>query len=187
MDNLLKNWLKKVKLNESLISTLLGAAVVVIVGVLIFNYFSKGQKPASQEELTVEEKETSGASLAEKELPLKHTVQPGENLWHLAVTYYQNGFQWTKIAEANQLKNPDIITVGQELTIPQIEITASADEEMATINGEKYVVKKGDSLWTIALRAYADPYQWVQIAEANQLTNPNLIHPGNEFVLPRGK
>ncbi len=187
MDDLLKNWLKKVKLNESLISTLLGAAVIVVVGVLIFNYFSKGQKPVSKEEFTVEEKETSETSSAEKELPLKHTVKPGENLWNLAVTYYQDGFQWTKIAEANQLKNPNVIIPGQELTIPQIVMPAQADEGLETITGEKYTVKKGDSLWTIALRAYADPYQWVQIAEANQLANPSLIHPGNEFIIPRGK
>jgi nucleoid-associated protein YgaU len=40
-------------------------------------------------------------------------------------------------------------------------------------------------LWTIAVRAYGDGYKWTEIAKANKLVNPNLIHPGNVFVLPR--
>jgi len=46
VDNgLLKNFLKKLKLNESTISMILGALVIVVVGVLIFNYFRGVGKP----------------------------------------------------------------------------------------------------------------------------------------------
>lgn len=183
MDKLLKVWLKRMKLNESLVSTLLGALVVIVVGVLIFNYFNKDQESLKLEEFTVEEKTSEEVS----ELPTKHTVQAGENLWVLAEVYYADGFQWSKIATANNLSNPSHLEVGQELTIPQVEMIAKADSDLESISDEKYTVQKGDSLWTIALRAYGDAYQWSKIAEANQLVNPSLIHPGNEFVLPRGK
>ena len=58
-------------------------------------------------------------------------------------------------------------------------------ETVQTIQGDKYTVQKGDTLWEIAQRAYGDPYKWTEIAKANNLNNPNLIHRGNEFVIPR--
>ncbi|HUV71729.1 MAG TPA: LysM peptidoglycan-binding domain-containing protein [Clostridia bacterium] len=44
---------------------------------------------------------------------------------------------------------------------------------------------KGDTLWDISVRAYQDGYRWVEIAEANNLSNPNIIHPGNALTIPR--
>ena len=188
MDKSLKSWLKNFKLNESAISTLLGALVVIVIGVLIFNYFNRGQESLTPEELsqgiTVSEE---ADEIASKSLPAKHTVQANESLWKLAVAYYQDGYQWSKIAEANNLTNPDLLFVDQELTIPQIEVSQKDSQIGESISGEKYTVKTGDCLWTIALRAYGDAYKWTEIAEANNLVNPDLIHAGNEFVLPRGK
>ena len=40
MEERLKQWLKALKFNESTISMLLGGLVVVVVGVLIYNYFT---------------------------------------------------------------------------------------------------------------------------------------------------
>lgn len=52
--------------------------------------------------------------------PKTHTVKSGDTLWALAVKYYNNGNQYTKIFNANKGKitNPNIIYVGQVLTIP---------------------------------------------------------------------
>lgn len=53
--------------------------------------------------------------------------------------------------------------------------------------GTEYTVVSGDSLWKIAERAYGDGSQWTTIYEANQDIigdNPNIIHPGQEFVIP---
>ena len=47
----LKRFLKTIRLNESLISTLLGGLVVVVVGVLIYNYFSSVNKSVEQVEV----------------------------------------------------------------------------------------------------------------------------------------
>jgi nucleoid-associated protein YgaU len=48
-----------------------------------------------------------------------------------------------------------------------------------------YTVVKGDSLWSIAVKAYGDGYKWVSIAKANKLDNPNVIHAGNVLVIPK--
>lgn len=47
-----------------------------------------------------------------------YTVVRGDTLWAIAKRYYGNGSQYPKIAKANNIKNPDIIHVGQKLLIP---------------------------------------------------------------------
>ena len=50
-----------------------------------------------------------------------------------------------------------------------------------------YVVKKGDNLWKIAEKLYADSSIWLRIYKANRKLigdNPNLIHPGMRLIIP---
>lgn len=53
------------------------------------------------------------------------------------------------------------------------------------ISGTTYTIQRGDDLWNIAVRAYGDGYKWVEIARANNLEDPNIIHPSNQLKLPR--
>ena len=52
-----------------------------------------------------------------------------------------------------------------------------------------YKVKKGDCLWKIAKKYYGEGGNWQKIFAANKgkISNPNLIYPGQEFVIPGGK
>jgi nucleoid-associated protein YgaU len=52
---------------------------------------------------------------------------------------------------------------------------------------EIYVVQSGDSLSAIAQRLYGDANAYTRIFEANRdkISDPNLIHPGQELVIPR--
>lgn len=49
-----------------------------------------------------------------------YTVKKGDCLWNIAKKFYGNGSKYTKIYEANKdkIKNPNLIYVGQVLTIP---------------------------------------------------------------------
>ena len=49
-----------------------------------------------------------------------YTVKAGDTLWALAAKYYGSGAQYTKIYNANtdKISNPNLIYVGQVLTIP---------------------------------------------------------------------
>ena len=51
---------------------------------------------------------------------------------------------------------------------------------------ETYTVVAGDSLSKIAKRYYGDASQWPRIHEANrdQISNPDLIHPGQRLKIP---
>jgi LysM repeat protein len=48
----------------------------------------------------------------------------------------------------------------------------------------RYTVRPGDSLSKIAREFYGDGNAYMRIAEANGIANPNLIHPGQELVIP---
>ncbi len=53
---------------------------------------------------------------------------------------------------------------------------------------ETLIIRRGDNLWRIAQRLYGDGVRYSTIYEANvdQIRNPDLIYPGQVFVLPEG-
>lgn len=51
-------------------------------------------------------------------MPMQYTVRSGDTLWRIAQRLCGDGQQFSEIANANNLVNPDHIYVGQILTIP---------------------------------------------------------------------
>lgn len=49
---------------------------------------------------------------------------------------------------------------------------------------KRYLVRRGDTLSSIAGRHYGDPANWRPIAEANRLDDPLAITPGQMLVIP---
>jgi nucleoid-associated protein YgaU len=173
----LKKILKTIKLNENSISMGLGALVIVITGILVVNYFNDKNGE------TLPDLSTESGNIKE------HIVSEGETLWSIAEDSYGSGYSWVEIAEANDLES-EMIEEGQVLVIPEI----TTEEEVAkTIEAEEtkspetdtYTVVTGDSLWEISVNTYGDGYRWVEIAKANGLTNPDVIHAGNVLTLPK--
>ncbi len=64
----------------------------------------------------------SGAALA-----ATYTVQPGDNLSKIAEKYLGDSSRWKEIYEANKavISNPNVIYVGQQLTVPGEDVTPS--------------------------------------------------------------
>jgi 5'-nucleotidase len=58
------------------------------------------------------------AETAVKVAETAYKVVAGDSLWKIAKATYGDGLLWTKIAEANALRNPDLITIGKELQLP---------------------------------------------------------------------
>lgn len=184
-----KKYLKQYDLPESFISITLGFLVIIVFGFLIYNNFVK-----PKHNLNLDENETNDQQQMEEKhptasetLPTTHTVSENESLWSIAEEYYKSGYNWVTIAKENKLANPDVIYVGQKLDLPKAETITAPSEKIltgTTAPPKTYTVQKGDSLWKIAVNIYGDGYAWSKISQANNLNNPNLIHPGNVFKLP---
>jgi len=149
MQKFIKDLLKKLKLNESVISTILGVVVIIIVGILIVNFFQadqdeqqqniveeqeqkenqeKEQEPKPEQKDQQEEKEQTKTP---EELPEKYQVQQGDFLWKISEKYYGTGHHWLDIAQENNLTNADLLEKGQELKLPNIAVKKTVSEEIA--------------------------------------------------------
>ena len=72
-----------------------------------------------------------------------------------------------------------------KISIPFMRVEMPSDN----IPDNFILIKPGDMLWTIAYRIYGDPLKYIQIFEENkeQITNPDLIFPGQLFSIPAKK
>jgi len=207
MDKKLKKFLKTLKINESAISTVFGGIVVIIIAVMIFNYFksfNKGKVTESAPVDVTQQTENGGVTVNVEEdgtkvpqgLPTTYKVVLGDSLWKIAEKHYGSGYNWVDIAKENNLVKPDSLNVGMELQIPKTAvrepITANAQINASggskTLESDKYLTVKGDYLWEIAIKAYGDGYAWTKIYQNNKEKigdNPNRLPIGIELSLPR--
>ena len=104
---------------------------------------------------------------------ITYTVQRGDTLWAIARRY---GTTVGEIAEINNISNPNLIYPGQELRITTNSTTEG--EETRGTGDIIYTVQRGDTLSKIA-REYNVTV--AHIVELNDITNPNLIYPGEKL------
>ncbi|CAH0341764.1 5'-nucleotidase C-terminal domain-containing protein [Rhizobium sp. CECT 9324] len=74
--------------------------------------------PAAPVETAATTPAATTVETATKAVATAYKVVAGDSLWKIAEATYGNGMLWTKIAETNGLKNPDLIAVGKELELP---------------------------------------------------------------------
>ena len=195
-----EGFLGKLKFTESYTSLILGAIVVLIAGILFVSFAKTHRNTQTSSvkdflKITKQDLQNSNTSST-------YTVRPGDDLWTISENIYSDGYKWVEIAKLNKIKNPGLIYAGNKLTIPtaspimiqkksvneKIEQNQQAGNiavKKNPITGNSYTVVKGDCLWNIAVRAYGDGFKWVEIAKANNLANPQIIHRGNVFKIPR--
>ncbi len=97
-----------------------------------------------------------------------YEVQEGDTLADIAAAH---GVTTQELIAANDISNPNLIYVGQVLTVPGEN---GAEDRL-------HVVAWGDTLGTIANR-YGTSVN--RIAGANGIANPNRIFPGQTLVIP---
>ena len=127
-----------------------------------------------------------------------YTVMPGDSLTRIARLFNTNV---GALAQLNGIVNPNVIQVGQRLNIPGSSsptpaptATTSAGQPTATPQntvaprpsptpraGTEYIVRYGDSLYTISLR-FGVPIS--RIAQANNIRNTWLIYAGQRLIIP---
>ncbi|MBC8206884.1 MAG: LysM peptidoglycan-binding domain-containing protein [Kiritimatiellales bacterium] len=120
-----------------------------------------------------------------------YTVQKGDTLSAIASMY---GTSWKKLAELNNLSNPNKLYVGQEIKIPgslsaSAPITRSSSPSTGSIStdgspikqGSSYVIQKGDTLSGIAKRAGLS----VQEIQAANALDSHVIIAGKSLSIPK--
>lgn len=114
--------------NQSYLNLILGALIVIVLGVLIFNYFNKPSTDTGNVTPTAETTTTDQSGDVKKEnLPGKYKVKEGDTLFTIAQKYYDDGSKYGDIMRDNGLTSENI-EVGQELNIPKQETAvANAD------------------------------------------------------------
>lgn len=96
---------------------------------------------------------------------LVYVVKRGDTLSGIASKYNTT---YQKLAEYNNIKNPNVISVGQKIKIPGTKTSVT------------YIVKRGDTLSGIA-KKYNTTYQ--KIAKDNNIKDPNVISVGQKLVI----
>lgn len=119
------------------------------------------------------------------ECPPTHTVAGGENLYRIALRY---GTDYQSLANANGITNPNQISVGQVLNIPNCGGQATGDTQPSTgttpgtaTGGGVHVVQPGENLYRIALQYNM---LWTTLAAANGIQNPNVLVVGQQLTIP---
>lgn len=101
-----------------------------------------------------------------------YVVQSGDTLSAIAVRY---GTTVQQLVLMNGLTNPNLIYVGQRLTVSQ-GTPASPNRDSTT-----YRVQRGDTLIGIATRFHVNMWD---IVLANNIANPSLIYTGQLLTIP---
>lgn len=107
-----------------------------------------------------------------------YTVQPGDTLSAIARRFNSSV---AAIAQANNIVNPNLIYVGQQLIIPGGGGAPAPAPQPVPQPAGVYVVKPGDTLSRIAVMHGVTVSA---LAVANGLTNLNLIYVGQVLLIP---
>lgn len=98
---------------------------------------------------------------------ITYTVKAGDTLSSIASKY---GTTYQKLAQYNNISNPNFIQIGQVIKIP--------NESTSIIEKEYYIVKNGDTLSSIA-KKYGTTVN--KLVALNNIKNANLIYVGQKL------
>ena len=123
-----------------------------------------------------------------------YTVVEGDRIFRVAQRF---GMSADALSRANGIVNPNMIVPGQRLHVPNcfaappLVFTPTFDPGVATAipptfvpgtgSGQVYVVQEGDTLFGIAMKYGV---RVMAIAQANGITNINLIYIGQQITIP---
>ena len=131
-----------------------------------------------------------------------YVVKTHDTLWALAATHLGNPNRWSELFNLNRdrpepggrLVDPNLIYRGWTLVLPVSAKAVSPDRATPETAETVYVVRPGDTLWSLAATHLGNPNRWNELFEMNRgraepggnLVNPNLIYAGWTLKFPVG-
>lgn len=105
----------------------------------------------------------------------QYTVQKDDTLMKIAFEFYSDIFKWRKVFQDNQdkIQDPNNIPTGAVLRV-------AGAVQAPQRNGEKYLIKNGDTLGTISNNVYGATAKWRALWDNNRdlIKDPNKIYAG---------
>jgi len=109
--------------------------------------------------------------------PVVYTVKAGDNLWNISRKY---GVSVEVIIDVNNLKDKDLLSLGQKLEIPAIGGGVSNSKQKQEPTIVTYTVVKGDTLWSISQRY---DVKMTSIISVNNLKEISRLSIGQKLKL----
>ncbi len=176
-------------LREKSASLFLGIVVVLALVVSGLYFFSRYTLEWSNP-TPIAKKETKGVKAPK--FPTSYITQQGDTLADISKKMYGSDTYADNIKKTNNLYKSDGLDAGMTLIIPAItpqktqgQIGEGAMTGKVTFSGDTYTVQEGETLADIAIKVYGDINAWVKIAQANNITDPNVIIEGMVLKIPK--
>jgi nucleoid-associated protein YgaU len=107
-------------------------------------------------------------------------VQPGDNWWKLAQQYLGDGGRWAELLRVNPglSQDPRRLRAGTYVFVPQSTRAREAPP------GKQIIVRKGDTLWSLAREQLGCNTAWPKLGAANpEVTNVHQLQIGAKLRL----
>ncbi|MQB64889.1 LysM peptidoglycan-binding domain-containing protein [Limosilactobacillus reuteri] len=137
------------------------------------------RQPAEQQQQQATPKRTENNTTTNSNI---YTVKSGDTLSGIAGKFNTT---YTQLAQLNHISNPNVIHVGQVLTLHQTTAQnttnhqeSQQNKQVTTSANGTYTVKSGDTLSQIAARFNTTTSA---LASTNHISNPNLIEVGQQL------
>ncbi len=137
------------------------------------------RQPAEQQQQQATPKRTENNTTTNSNT---YTVKSGDTLSGIAGKFNTT---YTQLAQLNHISNPNVIHVGQVLTLHQTTAQnttnhqeSQQNKQVTTSANGTYTVKSGDTLSQIAARFNTTTSA---LASTNHISNPNLIEVGQQL------
>ena len=105
-------------------------------------------------------------------------IREGDTLGSIADEF---GITWQEIQAINELENPNVLTVGQKIEIPQNAPVVLNSDGTVRPGERTHIIVAGDTLLGIALQ-YGKTLD--EITAANNIVVAELIQVGQELIIP---
>ncbi|MEM7032760.1 MAG: LysM peptidoglycan-binding domain-containing M23 family metallopeptidase [Chloroflexota bacterium] len=107
-----------------------------------------------------------------------YIIQAGDSLSKIANKY---DISLSRLADRNDIDNPNLIFVGQKIAIPQENVLSNASSDAVSSSSQAYTIQPGDTLFTIANQF---EISLSSLAEANSINNVDIIRIGQVLLIP---
>ncbi|MFW5781659.1 MAG: LysM peptidoglycan-binding domain-containing protein [Candidatus Muiribacteriaceae bacterium] len=151
--------------------------IIVVLVVLVLIFIGVRSCGGAEDETVLPEEEMQATFDEEKEVEEKK-----EPVYEEEEYVYEEEEE-----EKEEEEDVDLSPKTEDIEIEDISVREEVKKTNKVEEKEEdfyYIVRPGDTLWSLSLEYYIDPYKYNNIAEHNQISDPERIYPGMRIDFP---